>query len=213
MFRKARSKICNGFTLIELLVVVCIIGILAAILLPALSAVVESSRKKSCAADIQQMKAALTVYEQFYRDFPPSTLRELGILQSNAVNEGIEAWVACLSGAYRDRSYFEFHDRNMINADGDFSPIALKRLTTSIFETNELFEWMDPWENPLVYFHGRDIVETTSHSYLLQGEKKKVKPDMKKTKTGRIRGAGQFQIFSCGADGIPHTEDDVSPEN
>ena len=96
-----QSRSRSAFTLAELLVAIAIVGILVAILLPAISAARESARRSSCVNNIRQVGIALQNHEGAHKAFPAGARANIDLgtswwvdllpfLESTAVYESLD---------------------------------------------------------------------------------------------------------------------------
>ena len=87
----------TAFTLVELLVVIAIIGVLVALLLPAVQAAREAARRTACQNNLKQVGLALQNYHTAIGRFPPGASQ----------NEGQEVWAEGYSWLFHAVPYLE----------------------------------------------------------------------------------------------------------
>ncbi len=113
-----------GFTLVELLVVIAIIGILVALLLPAVQLVREAARRTTCANNLRQIGIALNSYHSSHGKFP------IGAVEwrpGNDMSKRQLAWSAFLLPQLEQNNVYERLDLNLA-FDHPFNADAAKTI-------------------------------------------------------------------------------------
>ncbi|HMO85557.1 MAG TPA: DUF1559 domain-containing protein, partial [Lacipirellulaceae bacterium] len=138
--RNSGASSLRGFTLVELLVVIAIIGVLVALLLPAVQAARAAARRSQCANNLRQLGLAVLNYESANRQLPPGALHNdpnWSLAIADAVGKGRNnnwraTWItltlpymeqAALHGRYNFKNNLYFPENRLVTA----APIATLR--------------------------------------------------------------------------------------
>jgi prepilin-type N-terminal cleavage/methylation domain-containing protein len=103
-----------AFTLVELLVVVAIIGVLVALLLPAVQAARESARRSQCQNNLRQLGIALNSYAEARRRYPIGVQGGIG---SN-IDDGYGWATQLLPPLEQQTLYRQLHDKQAVTNSG-----------------------------------------------------------------------------------------------
>ena len=130
---QSRRTQAPGFTLVELLVVIAIIGILVALLLPAIQAAREAARRTKCVNNLKQIGLACLNYESANKTYPPGSLNAdavsinglswhvviLPYVEDEAVADQIEAFIEEYRRTHsgRDPDVYSFGAVNLVDFD------------------------------------------------------------------------------------------------
>ena len=105
-----------AFTLVELLVVIAVIGILVALLMPAVQAAREAARRGQCSSHLKQLGVALHNYHDATRRFPPGSI----FLGTCCADESYTSWPISIlpyleQGALHDRYNHDETNESIFN--------------------------------------------------------------------------------------------------
>lgn len=205
--RTTRNHPRGGFTLIEVLAVVLIIAILSAFLVTRLGGAEEAVKASNTRGFIQQLGAAIEVYEGDHNDYPRSTFPSDLDPRPSRTNMGGEMLVIAFFPADGSWAGPSLPDDRLVNSDGDDTKRSLTK-----FPSSEVFEFADDWGNPIAYLHRRDYEDGADYVTVDQETGETVEgrvKGVKSTVTGDYYNSGKFQLLSAGEDGRFGTADDL----
>jgi prepilin-type N-terminal cleavage/methylation domain-containing protein/prepilin-type processing-associated H-X9-DG protein len=123
-----RRRTDDGFTLVELLVVIAIIGVLVALLLPAIQAAREAARRTQCTNQVKQMMTAMLNHESARKAFPSGGIEPWPNIQDYLNGPGGAPYGPEKQGlgwAYQILPYIEGQAQHNIKSQAELDNMAL----------------------------------------------------------------------------------------
>jgi prepilin-type N-terminal cleavage/methylation domain-containing protein/prepilin-type processing-associated H-X9-DG protein len=119
----------QAFTLVELLVVIAIIGILIALLLPAVQRARESARMTQCKNNLKQLALACLSYHDAYKEFPRSAYAgQPPTTPANPTGNNGFSWISKALPYFEQSALHEALDFSRVAHDGSLTNAARENL-------------------------------------------------------------------------------------
>ncbi|MBN2295188.1 MAG: DUF1559 domain-containing protein [Pirellulales bacterium] len=131
--RRVSQRSEKGFTLVELLVVIAIIGILIALLLPAVQAAREAARRMQCSSNLKQIGVALHAYHAAHGCFPPG-----GITEGNCCSTPSKiSWAISILPYIEQQMIYDRYDMDQYNEHPVQEFVRQSKIPTYICPTEQ----------------------------------------------------------------------------
>ncbi len=119
----------NAFTLVELLVVIAIIGVLVALLLPAIQSARESARRASCQNNVKQLALAVHAYHDAHKMLPPLYTPAPNAKFTSAFGLETHSWRTFILQHIEEQLLFDRIDLSKPATDADNQPAINRAIT------------------------------------------------------------------------------------
>jgi len=169
----ARALGRAAFTLVELLVVIAIIGVLVALLLPAVQAAREAARRSSCGNNLKQIALAAHNFHDVHQKFPPGMLAPIplaGFPVGSTTDQGI-GLIASLLPYVEQTPARELITRNLLAEVNeprwyaDASTISAARMKTKVFVCPSTDPYQHKIDSTLLVFYPYELTSAGVVNY------------------------------------------------
>jgi prepilin-type N-terminal cleavage/methylation domain-containing protein/prepilin-type processing-associated H-X9-DG protein len=142
----------SAFTLVELLMVIAVIGILIALLLPAVQAAREAARRTQCVNNLKQIGLAFHQHHDTYGAFPPGWVEAPSIVPQGRIIEGGHGFGPFLLPYLEQEALARMYRWDRRSQGPDNQPVATTQLKVLQCPSAEPDRWVTQVEDPVANY-------------------------------------------------------------